>query len=283
MNLFQLFQKIVDSKRPLMKLINCGSSCYLDSLLALIVGVPSSVFLDEILMRNVSDVDDLSDSSRVSGVNGKSGKSGMSNADETREIGQLRRYLRMALANCIAHAVLGRGTTTCDKFKIRDLLSLKNKDFRSGNMCDPTDVIELLSDIFPQLKKDVFVFSDKWKREKWSYCLSRWMKYPRFRSTYNHSILIVDTKDYGNYQFMFTESFKCGDYRLLGVIQRVNSNHYISIFVTRDFKWVYYDDSSLNLYRFIEPEEDVVFIPLDRYGNGTTLLIYCHSSAIEWP
>lgn len=254
MNLFQLFQKIVDTKRPLMKLINCGSSCYLDSLLALIVGIPTTSVLDEILLSENDQRD------------------------------QWVYYFKMALANCVAQAVFGRGTTTCDKFKLRQLLAYQNKDFVVGNCCDPTDVIQLLSDHFPQMKKDVYVQGSKsWKLEKWPYCLSSWLRSETFRSHYNHSILLIDTKDKGFSNFSFTESFGCGDYRLLGVIQRVQSTHYVSVFVTRDLKWVRFDDSDPNLYRFVEPSYRNIFVPLDENGNGSTLLCYCHTDAIEWP
>lgn len=254
MNLFQLFQKIVDTKRPLLKLINCGSSCYFDSLLALIVGIPTTSILDEILLS------------------------------ENEQRDQWVHYFKLALANCISHSVFGRGTTTCDKFKLRELMAYLNKDFAIGNCCDPTDVIQTLSEKFPKMKKDVFVLNNKsWKREKWPYCLSQWLTMKQFRATFNHSVLLVDTKDRGNSSFNFTEEFACGDYRLLGVIQRVNGTHYISIFVTRDLRWVRYDDSDPNLYRFVEPTYDALFVPLDQDGNGTTLLCYCHADAIEWP
>lgn len=258
MNLFQLFQKIVNTKRPLMKLINCGSSCYLDSLLALIVGIPTTSIIDEILLSEESQ--------------------------ESQESNKWVHYFKMALANCVAHAVFGKGTTTCDRFKLRQLMAYKNKDFSIGNCCDPTDVVQLLSDHFPLMKKDVYVQGNKsWKRESWAYCLSSWLAFDQFRSSYNHSILLIDAKDKGYSKFEFTESFDCGDYRLLGVIQRVQSTHYISVFVTRDIKWVRYDDSDPNLYRFIEPSHENIFVALDKYGNGTTLLCYCHVDAIEWP
>ena len=259
-----LYEKIITSTRPLTRLVNCGSSCYFDCLLSIIVGCPDDDLLKRLLLSPIVESDKNSKEWAIS--------------------------FRMAIARCILTSVFV-GNTTCDHWNIRDLLALKNQNFQRGISNDPTEVLTYLTESCKDLLRQVYVSGEGkikntrqfaqlypsqsvWNQERWPFCLSHWLNHFKFRITYREPSLIVDAKDKAYTSFQFEEEFGHFTYCLVGVIQRVHSTHYISKFLTRDLIWVEYDDASPWMYRKTNNSHEEIFKIIDNEGNGTVMLFY---------
>lgn len=244
---------ILGSQRPLAKLVNCGASCYLDSVLSIVVGAPNNFILDCLFQSELKD-----DKWSI--------------------------QVRMSVANCVASSTLMKGFSYCDLSNIRDVISQKYPMF-ARNVCnDPAEFLHCLADACPKMQFKVQVPNGNeekhvWNEENWPFCLSSWLNHNRFRALYDHDLLIVDAKDKGYADFNFIESFPHCKYHLIGVIQR-RGIHYFSIFVTRDFLWVEYDDARPGLYRPIQPTKETLCMTIDVHGNGSVLYFYSREEAI---
>lgn len=239
-------------KRILLHLVNSGSSCYLDSLFVVLFCGPTFYFSKRLLLLDRSSNDN-----------------------------EWKNFFIQQLTKLISDALTKQ--SMCDHYNLRDLLSLKNNNFAKGISNCPSELLQTIAENLSTIDNDLMFNvqvpqTNVWKMEKWPYCLSRWMNFSRFRSSYNYPVLIINATDMAYDQWKFNERFAIGVYKLYAAIIRVDGNHYISIFATKDLVWLEYDDTYPGLYKRLSnslPTKDQIFRPLSNQSlNGTIMLFY---------
>lgn len=254
------FKWMKEQDSPLIKLVNCGSSCYFDSLIVMFFCGPTSYVYKKIIEHVTNNQNNES-------------------VDENQR--KWEQSFCELLVKCVFYST--QQMAMIDQFHLRKLIHFRQTSFRPFDTNSPAELLHCLADLYPTLKHSVQVQqNDKWESQNWPFCLSNWMNFSRFRSSYDSPILIIDCEDSnssaeGCYKdWKFTEKLSNNNYRCYGSVQRVCSGHYVSVFASKNLVWYYYDDSRPGLYFKFKtlPKHSDVFKPLDNQLNGSVLLFY---------